>query len=175
LAAQPGRAAFDASELAAVPGQPAVWLVGGASNTGGAVLRHVFGAESDELLSALSERIDPGKASGLDYYPLVKPGERFPVCDPGLQPRMTPRPQGDDALFLQGLLEGMSRVEQAGYAALAQRGAPPLRRVLSCGGGARNEVWTAMRGRMLGVPVERAGGSGEASYGAALLARRALL
>lgn len=37
----------------------------------------------------------------LDYYPLLRPGERFPVNDPGLPPRLTPRPE-DDAVFLQG-------------------------------------------------------------------------
>lgn len=63
---------------------------------------------TDEQLRALSERIDPSKPTGLQYYPLPAPGERFPVNDPGLQPKLTPRPQ-DDALFLQGayLAEGV--------------------------------------------------------------------
>lgn len=74
------------------------WLVGGASNTGGAVLRQLF---TDSELQRLTARIDPSCPSGLDYYPLTVPGERFPVNDPTLQPRMTPRPD-DDALFLQG-------------------------------------------------------------------------
>ncbi len=39
--------------------------------------------------------------TGLDFYPLASPGERFPVNDPGLAPRLEPRPE-DDALFLQG-------------------------------------------------------------------------
>jgi sugar (pentulose or hexulose) kinase len=74
------------------------WLVGGASNTGGAVLKQFF---SGEQLQQLSSQIDPNRPSGLDYYPLTKPGERFPVNDPQLQPRLEPRPD-DDALFLQG-------------------------------------------------------------------------
>lgn len=74
------------------------WLVGGASNTGGAVLRQLF---TDSELQRLTARIDPSCPSGLDYYPLPSPGERFPVNNPTLQPRMTPRPD-DDALFLQG-------------------------------------------------------------------------
>jgi sugar (pentulose or hexulose) kinase len=76
------------------------WLVGGASNTGGAVLKQFF---SGEQLQQLSSQIDPSCPSGLDYYPLTKPGERFPVNDPQLQPRLEPRPAGD-ALFLQGEL-----------------------------------------------------------------------
>jgi hypothetical protein len=76
------------------------WLVGGASNSGGAVLRQLF---SDQQLTDLSAGIDPSVASPLDYYPLPAPGERFPVNDPQLQPRLEPRP-ADDALFLHGEL-----------------------------------------------------------------------
>lgn len=56
---------------------------------------------SNEQLQQLSQRINLAQPSGLDYYPLVGPGERFPVNDPGMQPRLMPRPD-DDALFLQG-------------------------------------------------------------------------
>jgi sugar (pentulose or hexulose) kinase len=80
------------------------WLVGGASNTGGAVLRQHF---SNEQLQQLSQRINLSQPTGLDYYPLVTPGERFPVNDPGMQPRLLPRPE-DDALFLQGKAEESS-------------------------------------------------------------------
>lgn len=60
------------------------WLVGGASNTGGAVLRQLF---TDEQLEKLSEQINPMEASPLDYYPLKTVGERFPVADPKFVPR----------------------------------------------------------------------------------------
>lgn len=60
------------------------WLVGGASNTGGAVLRQLF---SNEQLQELSAQIDPSKPSPLDYYPLPKVGERFPEADPNKEPR----------------------------------------------------------------------------------------
>ncbi|KAM0904817.1 hypothetical protein ACQ4PT_017803 [Festuca glaucescens] len=56
-----------------------MWLVRGASNTGGAVLRQIF---TDDQLLALSRDIDPSVPSSLDYYPLPKKGERFPVSDP---------------------------------------------------------------------------------------------
>lgn len=78
------------------------WLVGGASNTGGAVLRQYF---SNEQLQQLTQQMDISKSSGLAYYPLTKPGERFPVNDPQLQPQLEPRP-ADDALFLHGVCEG---------------------------------------------------------------------
>ena len=145
------------------------WLAGGASNAGGRVLLRHFDAATIERLSA---RIDPDRPTGLDYLPLPSPGERFPVSDPGLAPQLDPRPD-DDTTFLQVMLEGMARIERDGYRALADLGAPYPTRVLTAGGGARNEVWRRIRERALGVPVaalERA----EASLGMALLARDAV-
>ncbi|MFN3715256.1 MAG: FGGY-family carbohydrate kinase [Thiobacillus sp.] len=145
------------------------WLAGGASNSGGAVLRQFF---DDRQLAALSEHIDPAVESPLDYTPLPKPGERFPVNDPTLAPRLVPRP-ADDAEFLHGLLESLARIEARGYALLATLGASPLVRVETAGGGAKNPAWTAIRERRLGVPVVRAAHT-EAAYGAARLAREGL-
>ncbi len=62
----------------------------------------------------LSPRINPAKPTGLDYYVLNEPGERFPKFDPHKQPCMEPRP-ADDAVFLQGLLEAMAKTEATGY------------------------------------------------------------
>ena len=138
--------------------------MGGASNSGGAALRAHF---DDAALARLSTRIDPRQPSGLDYYPLPAPGERFPVQDPELAPRETPRP-ADDVRFLHGLLEGIARIERDGYRLLTQLGAPTPRRVLSIGGGAANDTWTAMRRRLLGCEVIRAGA--EAAEGVARLA-----
>lgn len=146
----------------------ALWLPGGASNTGGAALARFF---TPGEIAALSERIDPALPNPCDYYPLPAPGERFPVNDPALQPRVTPRP-ADDAAFLHGLLEGIARIEAQGYQRLAELGAPAVRRVLTTGGGASNEAWTKIRARVLGVPVMSA--DAEAAQGAAMLARSAL-
>jgi sugar (pentulose or hexulose) kinase len=143
-----------------------LWLAGGASNAGGGVLRQHF---SDDELPALSARIDPERPSGLDYYPLPRPGERFPINDPALPPRLEPRP-AERVEFLHGLLEGLARIEALGYRRLAELGASPLTRVVSSGGGASNPAHERIRTRMLGVPVSRAG-EHEACYGAARLAR----
>jgi sugar (pentulose or hexulose) kinase len=143
------------------------WLAGGASNAGGGVLRQFF---SDDELADLSARIDPASESGLAYYPLPCPGERFPINDPDLPPRLEPRPS-EPGRFLHGLLEGLADIEARGYARLAELGASPLRHVLSCGGGARNPVYARLRERRLGVPVELAPQQ-EAAYGSALLASR---
>ena len=142
------------------------WLVGGASNTGGAVLQALF---TPTELRELSDRLDPTQPSPYAYYPLLQPGERFPVNDPHLEPCLTPRP-ADPAEFLHGLLDSMARIEQQGYARLANQGASPIQRVYTAGGGAQNQAWTAMRQRRLGVPVTRSPYT-EAAYGTACLAQ----
>ena len=141
-----------------------LWLAGGASNAGCGVLRRYF---ADAQLAALSMRIDPSKDSPLDYYPLPVAGERFPVNDARLAPRLEPRP-GNDVAFLHGLLQGLAGIEAAGYARLAELGTPPLKRVVTNGGGAINETWRRLRERLLGVPVGTAAHC-EAAYGSALL------
>lgn len=145
-----------------------LWLAGGASNSGGAVLRQFF---DDAALALLSRQIDPTQASGLDYYPLPGIGERFPINDPQRAPCITPRPE-TDAQFLHGLLEGIARIEARAYARLAELGATPVKRIYTAGGGAKNATWTLMRERMLGVPVNAAAHH-EAAYGAAYLAKNA--
>jgi sugar (pentulose or hexulose) kinase len=141
------------------------WLIGGASNSGGAVLRRYF---DDGQIRQLSELLDPDMPTGLKYYPLPAPGERFPINDGELRPRMTPRP-AEDARFLQGLLEGIATIEAVGYRRLQKLGAPSPSRVLTTGGGAANPAWTRIRERYLGVPVTAAEHR-EAAYGAALIA-----
>lgn len=142
------------------------WLAGGASNAGGAVLRQFF---DNKQLEALSARIDPDAFSSLDYMPLPAVGERFPINDPQLAPRLTPRP-ADDAAFLHGILQGLTRIEAQGYRLLKTLGASSLTEVITAGGGAQNLCWQQMRQNELGVPVRRAEHT-EAAYGMARLAR----
>jgi sugar (pentulose or hexulose) kinase len=146
------------------------WLAGGASNSGGGVLLHHF---TRAQLEAMTPRLTPSRATGLDYYPLVAPGERFPHNDPAWPPRLTPRP-GDDVEFFQGMLEGIARIEAQGYRLLAALGAHYPTTVTTVGGGARNAAWSTIRQAMLGVPL-RPARSEHACYGAALLARRAAM
>ncbi|KGF71762.1 carbohydrate kinase [Neosynechococcus sphagnicola sy1] len=143
------------------------WLVGGASNTGGAVLQQFFTVEQ---LQYLSQQIPTHQESALNYYPLLKPGERFPINDPQLQPRLQPRPS-NAVTFLHGLLESMARIEAEGYAQLQALGATPLSCIYTAGGGAANTAWSQIRARQLGVTFRQAA-SGDAAYGAALLAFR---
>ncbi|PSB44656.1 carbohydrate kinase [filamentous cyanobacterium Phorm 6] len=147
-----------------------LWLVGGASNTGGAVLRHFF---TDAELANYSTQINPEQESLLDYYPLLKKGDRFPINDPNLAPRLEPRP-ADSVEFLHGLLESIARIEARGYQLLQELGATPLTKVYTAGGGAKNAVWSAIRKRYLKVPVETPVQTA-AAYGVALLAMRSAI
>ncbi|MDP9812887.1 sugar (pentulose or hexulose) kinase [Rhizobium tibeticum] len=123
------------------------WLLGGASNSGGNVVRALIG---DNKLGELTARTNPEQPLGLNYYPLLRPGERFPFNDPDYQPRLDPRP-ADDAQFFQAILEGMTEIERLGYRRLEELGAMPLKTLRTVGGGARNPAWTLMRSRALGV------------------------
>jgi len=142
-----------------------MWLAGGASNTGGVVLSAHF---DTDRIAALSAEIDPTTDTGLDYYPLVKDGERFPVNDPAMKPRMATRPDSD-AEFLKAILEGIAGVEALAYQRLVSLGSPPLRSIRTVGGGAKNAVWTAIRNRTMSVPF-LAVASEEAAAGTARLA-----
>ncbi|WP_282063537.1 FGGY-family carbohydrate kinase [Roseobacter litoralis] len=146
-----------------------LWLAGGASNTGGNALLSVFSAPE---IAAMSTRIDPETDTGLFYYPLAKPGERFPISDPEHAPVMGPRPAADST-HLQAMFEGIAQIEAQAYARLAELGAPDLRSVRSVGGGAANAAWTRIRARRLSVAMPEPL-SGEAAFGTALLARSAL-
>jgi sugar (pentulose or hexulose) kinase len=125
------------------------WLVGGASNTGSAIMTRFFNADQ---LAELSRQINPRIPSPLTLRPLLGRGERFPVDDPLLEPILEPRPVSD-AAFLQALLEGITAIERQGWERLRELGAPPIQRVITLGGGARNARWRQMRERILGVPV----------------------
>ncbi|MDF2389291.1 FGGY-family carbohydrate kinase, partial [Nostoc ellipsosporum NOK] len=104
-----------------------IWLAGGASNSGGKVLAQHFPLAR---IIELSAAIDPTTETGLDYYPLGTPGERFPIADPALPPRLSPRP-ASDADYLKAMLEGMASIEALGYGRLAELGAPALTSVRS--------------------------------------------
>ena len=142
------------------------WLVGGASNSGGAVLLKYF---SLEQINAMSEHINPEQDTRLDYYPLANVGERFPFADPNKQPKLSPRPE-QDSDFFQAMLEGIAYIEQLAYQRLAELGATPVKHIISVGGGSKNKAWQCLRERKLNTPLTSAL-SNEAAYGSALLAR----
>jgi D-ribulokinase len=145
------------------------WLIGGASNSGGAAITKHFCLDR---LRELSMRMKPKVPTGLDYYPLVGRGERFPICDPHLEARLEPRVD-NEVLFLQALMEGVTGVEKLGYRVLADLGGPSVTSIRTVGTGARNRAWRAIRERMLDmILVEPA--DDQAAVGSAKLAQKGL-
>ena len=145
------------------------WLVSGASNAGAAILAKFFNIQE---LEELSKQITLNESTGLDYYPLTRKGERFPSYDPAKKPILTPRPSSD-VKFLKALLEGLTSIEQQGYAKLVSMGAHHPKLIWTSGGGAVNDTWRLMRQRNFKIPVKTAAQS-EASFGSALLAQSGL-
>lgn len=142
------------------------WLAGGASNTGGNVLLKYF---TTTEITKLSKNIDSKTHTGLQYYPLSSEGERFPIKDPKMQPRLLPRPK-DNVKFLQAIFEGIADIEALAYKKLEGLGAPALRSVRTVGGGAKNTAWNDIRKQCLGVELKQPLHS-EAAFGAARLAQ----
>jgi sugar (pentulose or hexulose) kinase len=146
-----------------------VWLVGGASNSGGAAIAKHFCLDR---IRELSKQMTPNVPTGLDYYPLAGRGERFPHNNPDMEARLEPRPESDN-LFLQALMEGVTNIEKLGYHCLAELGGPLVKSIRAVGGGAKNAAWRTIRARMLGIPLIDAVDD-EAAVGTAKLARRGL-
>lgn len=118
-----------------------IWLAGGASNTGGTVLRQLF---SDKQLQELSEQLDFSKPTHLDYYPLPKTGERFPENNPDKKSKLTPKPDSDE-IFLQAILEAFTKIEIECYSLLKAKGAPAIKQLFTVGGGIKNKKWMQYR------------------------------
>jgi len=143
------------------------WLVGGASNSGGAVLlQHFTQTQLDEMTPLLK----PEQPTGLDYYPLPGTGERFPQNDSSKPCKISPRPDSDIEFF-QALLEGMAEIEAEGYRRLEALGATPVKRIFTAGGGNKNPAWHRIRQRITGIDIISAK-TDEACFGSALLAKQ---
>ena len=145
------------------------WLVGGASNTGGAVIKKYF---SSTQIADLSKLLQTKKTTGLNYYPLLEAGERFPISNNKLSPKLTPRPDSD-LTFFQGILEGITNIEKSGYETLTTLGANYPTQIETMGGGSVNTAWQTMRQQALGVPISKATIT-DAAFGAALLAKQGI-
>lgn len=145
------------------------WLVGGASNSGGAVLRQYFSVEQIQRMTA---KINPDKLLNLGYYPLPKVGERFPIADPKKQAILLPKVD-TDVQFFQAILEGIADIEAFAYNNLEKLGCPYPHSIFTVGGGNANTSWTKIRAQKTGITINNPKYS-EAAYGVALLAARAL-
>jgi len=126
------------------------WLSGGASNAGASILLDFFNLE---YIEELSKQINPHKSTGLNLLPLSNKGERFPIDDPHLKPKLEPRPVSD-SLYLHALFEGMAKIEARGWQKLNELGADLPSQIITIGGGAKNITWKKIREREIGIPIK---------------------
>ena len=126
------------------------WLCGGASNAGAAILLDFFNLE---YIEELSKQINPYKSTGINLLPLSKQGERFPIDDPTLLPKLEPRPVSD-SLYLQALFEGLAKIEAKGWKKLKESGADSPKQIITIGGGAKNIAWKKIREKEIGIPIK---------------------
>tara|TARA_Y100001968_G_scaffold326306_1_gene369105 strand:- start:223 stop:1458 length:1236 start_codon:yes stop_codon:yes gene_type:complete len=126
------------------------WLSGGASNTGAAILLNFFNLE---YIEELSKQINPNKSTGLNLLPYSSQGERFPIDDANLRPKLEPRPVSD-SLYLHALFEGLAKIEARGWQKLNELGADFPRQIITIGGAAKNITWKKIRERVIGIPIK---------------------
>lgn len=146
------------------------WLAGGASNAGCAILRTLF---DDSTLQELSERLSFNQPTDLQYYPMLKTGERFPEYNANKQACLTPRPD-NDMDFLQAILESLTSIEKQGYESLQSKGSPKPIRLFTVGGGSKNKKWMQYRSEQLETEVIIPQNT-EACFGSALLAKQGFI
>jgi gluconokinase len=161
---------------ALVPGR---WIVGGAINNGGAVLRWAGAALAPDLgphpeaqLLELAAKVPPG-SEGLLMLPYLL-SERAPHWSSvarGAYVGLT-RHHGRAHLVRAGL-EGVC-LQLALVLASVRDAGNDVREVRATGGFARSELWQQMLADALGMPIGFAAGHEGSAFGAALLAMDAL-
>lgn len=147
------------------------WLVGGASNSGGACLLEVFELEQLKQL-AQEQLIQPSPMP--DYYPLPKQrtGERFPIKDSAM--RALPIPDNfSNTEYFSTLIHGLVLVEQQAWQLLSEGCEQPIRHLYACGGGNKNPAWAGLRKSVLLLPHSKPF-SEQAAVGTAMIALKAL-
>jgi len=163
------------------------WLVGGASNSGGAIILNYYSIEEMTVLESkltkplLEEFIKITSQS--EHYPLLKPGERFPIADSELTPNMPKMPSSpfrdihtsNEALnqhtqFYLKLLKGVSNIERLSYKKLASLSRLEPKRLFTVGGGIKNRSWMQIRKGLINIQ-EHSAVSAHAAYGVTRLVK----
>lgn len=136
------------------------WLVGGASNSGGAVLTESFSiTEITALINTIrTSNLNLPQTEQSRYYPLTKIGERFPIADSNLQPKMPTKPTQKIDIkapsiahqrYFLGLIHGLIQIEKLAYEKLQALGCRPLKQIYAVGGGVQNKLWMTLRAERL--------------------------
>lgn len=179
----PAKILFKQSSTSAfVTGEDNFWLAGGASQAGCRILRDC--GFTVEELTQLSLEIPINVTATKDLYPLPlnSKGERFPTADGEKSSNVQASKYSNRQTLLQDILLGITQnVELEGYKVLRELGGPVVTRIVTTGGGSRNDNWTALRRRLISkwldelgeqtISVAAAPGRNSA-YGAALIALR---
>ncbi len=143
------------------------WLVGGASNAGGAVLtKEYLIAEITALIRAIqTSKLTLPEAEQAAYYPLTKVGERFPIADSNLQPKMPRKPTQkmnfqapsiEHQRYFLGLIHGLIQIELLAYEKLQALGCRHLKQIYAVGGGVQNKLWMSLRAERLQSSLDSA-------------------
>jgi D-ribulokinase len=153
-----------------------LWLPGGASSTGAAVVTALFGGQD---LDALTERARRVRDVPL-CYPLTGHGERFPFVEPQARGFLGagPLPAGPDEVddgprTFAAVCTGVAHLERLCFDLLDDAGADVTGPISFTGGGSRNAWWNQLRCDLLGTTV-RIPASAEAAVGMAVLAAGAV-
>ena len=140
------------------------WLVGGASNAGGATLLNEYSlAEITYLVDSINPKKRTGEELNIsdDYYPLSAVGERFPISDATLKPKMPEKPKSPLVIhanspndranlkahqnYFLNLIKGLVYIEDLAYKRLTQVSGQTVKRLYSVGGGEKNRLWQQCR------------------------------
>ena len=136
----------------------------GASNAGCGILSQLF---SDSEIKELSRQINPMKNTSLNLLPLNSQGERFPVNNANLEPKLYPRPVSD-SLYLHALFEGLAKIELKGWEKLGELTGSLPKKIITIGGGSKNPQWRKIREKIINIPIVSC--KKTTSFGTALLA-----
>lgn len=161
------------------------WLVGGASNSGGAVLTHHYAlADLIKLLNIMQEEKIyqiPLETKRTEFYPLIEPGERFPIANankPVQLPYVNPQTGATPSLnteeskhLLHAILTGLTNIEDMSFELLHELGASQLKRLYAVGGGTQNELWQSYRKQVI-MPTLSQPDSHDAAFGVTRLLSR---
>lgn len=124
------------------------WMPGGASNIG-ADWVHDFTEEEIQRGSVYSSDLKPSEAL---YYPLKTQGERFPFISPEARGDIFKKAESREDLFQAGL-EAVAFIERYAYEKIEKISGDKVEKVLSAGGGNKNEKWLHIRANVLGKKI----------------------
>lgn len=137
------------------------WLIGGASNTGGAVLLNTY--TMDEIKQLIAHITSQDIAYPWRYYcdsvkgqfyPLSNTGERFPIADsqfPGRNPPSPDKPFNQNEISKEhiqhflAITQGLTDIETLAYQKVSELCLHKTTRLFSVGGGTHNSVWMQLR------------------------------